>query len=148
MRFAPHTDDDVDQMLEAIGLSSVDDLFNRISRTVRLNRPLDLPEGVSEIQYLADLKALAGRNRSAEDLVCFAGGSALGFHVWRTWDRSYDDIPVPNVTISTDPAVVARGEYLVYGPSHCVECHSVLVRGISEGFLNGEKVPLRGGDEI
>ena len=30
MRFAPHTDDDVDQMLEAIGLSSVDQLFDRI----------------------------------------------------------------------------------------------------------------------
>jgi glycine dehydrogenase subunit 1 len=81
MNFAPHTDDDVDQMLEAIGLSSVDDLFDRIPRSVRLNRPLDLPEGVSEMQILADLKALAGRNRSAEDLVCFAGGGAYDHFV-------------------------------------------------------------------
>jgi glycine cleavage system P protein (glycine dehydrogenase) subunit 1 len=81
MRFAPHTDDDVDQMLEAIGLSSVDQLFDRIPRTVRLNRPLDLPEGVSEMEILADLKALAGRNRSAEDLVCFAGGGAYDHFV-------------------------------------------------------------------
>jgi glycine cleavage system P protein (glycine dehydrogenase) subunit 1 len=81
MRFAPHTDDDVDQMLEAIGLSSVDDLFDRIPRSVRLNRPLDLPDGVSEMQILADLKALAGRNRSAEDLVCFAGGGAYDHFV-------------------------------------------------------------------
>ena len=81
MRFAPHTDDDVDQMLEAIGLSSLDDLFDRIPRSVRLNRPLDLPDGVSEMQILADLKALAGRNRSAEDLVCFAGGGAYDHFV-------------------------------------------------------------------
>src|SRR5918995_3889780 len=81
MRFAPHTDDDVDQMLEAIGLSSVDELFERIPRTVRLNRPLDLPDGVSEMEILADLKALAGRNRSAEDLVCFAGGGAYDHFV-------------------------------------------------------------------
>jgi glycine cleavage system P protein (glycine dehydrogenase) subunit 1 len=81
MNFAPHTDDDVDQMLEAIGLSSVDDLFDRIPRSVRLNRPLDLPDGVSEMQILADLKALAGRNRSAEDLVCFAGGGAYDHFV-------------------------------------------------------------------
>jgi glycine dehydrogenase subunit 1 len=81
MRFAPHTDDDVDQMLEAIGLSSVDELFDRIPRTVRLNRPLDLPDGVSEMEILADLKALAGRNRSAEDLVCFAGGGAYDHFV-------------------------------------------------------------------
>jgi len=81
MNFAPHTDDDVGQMLEAIGLSSVDDLFDRIPRSVRLNRPLDLPDGVSEMQILADLKALAGRNRSAEDLVCFAGGGAYDHFV-------------------------------------------------------------------
>jgi glycine dehydrogenase subunit 1 len=81
MRFAPHPDDDVDQMLEAIGLSSLDDLFDRIPRSVRLNRPLDLPDGVSEMQILADLKALAGRNRSAEDLVCFAGGGAYDHFV-------------------------------------------------------------------
>jgi glycine dehydrogenase subunit 1 len=81
MRFAPHTDDDVDQMLEAIGLSSVDDLFDRIPRSVGLNRPLDLPDGVSEMQILADLKALAGRNRSAEDLVCFAGAGAYDHFV-------------------------------------------------------------------
>jgi glycine dehydrogenase subunit 1 len=81
MRFAPHTDDDVDQMLEAIGLSSVDELFDRIPRTVRLNRPLDLPDGVSEMEILADLKALAGRNRSAEDLVCFAGAGAYDHFV-------------------------------------------------------------------
>jgi len=81
MNFAPHTDDDVGQMLEAIGLSSVDDLFDRIPRSVRLNRPLALPDGVSEMQILADLKALAGRNRSAEDLVCFAGGGAYDHFV-------------------------------------------------------------------
>ena len=56
MRFAPHTDDDVDQMLEAIGLSSVDQLFDRIPDTVRLDRPLDLPDGVSEMEILADLR--------------------------------------------------------------------------------------------
>ena len=81
MRFAPHTDDDVDQMLQAIGLSSVDELFDRIPETVRLDRPLDVPEGVSEMEILADLKALAGRNRSAEDVVCFAGAGAYDHFV-------------------------------------------------------------------
>jgi len=81
MRFAPHTDADVEQMLEEIGLSSVDDLFDRIPASVRLDRPLDLPEGVSEMEILADLKALAARNRGAEDLVCFAGAGAYDHYV-------------------------------------------------------------------
>ena len=59
----------------------MDELFDRIPRTVRLNRPLDLPDGVSEMEILADLKAPGGRNRSAEDLVCFAGGGAYDHFV-------------------------------------------------------------------
>ena len=81
MRFAPHTDDDVARMLEAIGLSSIDRLFDQIPEAVRLQGELDLPEGVSEMEILADLKALAARNRSAEDLVCFAGGGAYDHYV-------------------------------------------------------------------
>ena len=81
MRFAPHTDDDVAHMLGAIGLTSVDQLFEQIPETVRLQRPLDLPDGVSEMEILSDMKALAARNRSAEDLVCFAGGGAYDHFV-------------------------------------------------------------------
>ena len=81
MRFAPHTDEDVARMLEAIGRSSVDELFEQIPDTVRLDGPLELPEGVSEMEILADLVGLAARNRSAEDLVCFAGGGAYDHYV-------------------------------------------------------------------
>ena len=81
MRFAPHTDDDVAHMLRAIGLSSIDQLFEQIPEAVRLDRALDLPDGVSEMEIVAEMKALAGRNRSAEDLVCFAGGGAYDHFV-------------------------------------------------------------------
>jgi glycine dehydrogenase subunit 1 len=81
MRFAPHTDEDVARMLEAIRRSSVDELFDQIPPAVRLDRPLDLPEGVSEMEILDDLAELAGRNRSAQDLICFAGGGAYDHYV-------------------------------------------------------------------
>ena len=68
-------------MLGAIGRSSVDELFDQIPVAVRLDRPLDLPEGVSEMEILADLTELAGRNRSAQDLICFAGGGAYDHYV-------------------------------------------------------------------
>ena len=68
-------------MLQAIGRSSIDDLFLQIPDDVRLERPLDLPVGVSEMEILADLADLAGRNHSAEDLVCFAGGGAYDHYV-------------------------------------------------------------------
>ncbi|MGZ5351489.1 MAG: aminomethyl-transferring glycine dehydrogenase subunit GcvPA [Actinomycetota bacterium] len=81
MRFAPQTDEDVREMLEAIGLDSLDELFAQIPPSVRLEGPLDLPEGVSEMEILADLEGLAGRNRHAGELVCFAGAGAYDHYV-------------------------------------------------------------------
>jgi glycine dehydrogenase subunit 1 len=81
VRFAPHTDADVREMLDALGLSSVDDLYGHVPSGVQLDRPLDLPPGVSEMELLADLQGLAGRNRHADDLVCFTGGGAYDHYV-------------------------------------------------------------------
>src|SRR6266508_1622344 len=81
MRFAPHTDDDVREMLARIGLDRLDALFDQIPPSVRLDRPLDLPEGVSEMEILADLRALAAADRNADDLVCFAGAGAYDHYV-------------------------------------------------------------------
>ncbi len=81
MRFAPHTDDDVREMLARIGLDGLDTLFDQIPPSVRLDRPLDLPEGVSEMEILADMRALAAADRSADDLVCFAGAGAYDHYV-------------------------------------------------------------------
>ena len=81
MRFAPHTDDDVREMLSQLGLESLDDLFDRVPDEVHLDRSLDIPPGRSEMELLEDLKRLAARNRSAEDVVCFAGGGAYDHYV-------------------------------------------------------------------
>ncbi len=68
-------------MLGAIGLSSLDDLFDQIPASVRLDGGLDLPAGVSEHEILDDLGALARANRSTDDLVCFAGSGAYDHEV-------------------------------------------------------------------
>jgi mono/diheme cytochrome c family protein len=39
------------------------------------------------------------------------------------WNRTFD-APYPPIRASTDPAVIARGEYLARGPAHCVDCHT------------------------
>ncbi len=92
MRYAPHTDEDLRAMLAAIGLGSLDELFSQIPDAVRLRGDLDLPEGVSEPEILADLQALASRNQSADELVCFAGGGAYDHYipavVWALAGRS------------------------------------------------------------
>jgi glycine dehydrogenase subunit 1 len=63
-------------MLAAIGVSSLEELFSKIPPSLRLNRPLQVPESLSEIELTTHVYQLAGRNRPAYDAVCFLGGGA------------------------------------------------------------------------
>src|SRR5436190_8088699 len=81
MRYAPHTEQDLREMLSRTGDATIDDLFSTIPVPVRLEGGLDLPAGISEMETVDRLKELAGRNHSAEDLVCFAGAGAYDHYV-------------------------------------------------------------------
>ncbi len=60
-------------MLEAIGAGSVDELFADLPADVRLDRPLDLPDGLSEPEVYSHLAGLAARNADADGEICFLG---------------------------------------------------------------------------
>jgi glycine dehydrogenase subunit 1 len=81
VKFTPHTGSEVEEMLSAIGVTSLDELFEQIPSTVRLDGPLGLPEGVSELEILEDLGRLASRSRHLDDLVCFAGAGAYDHYI-------------------------------------------------------------------
>ena len=48
MRYIPHSERDVGEMLEEIGVSTVDELFDHIPAGLRFDRELDLPAALSE----------------------------------------------------------------------------------------------------
>jgi glycine dehydrogenase subunit 1 len=76
------TDSDLAAMLAAIGVSSVQEIFDRqIPEAVRLGRPLDLPDGQSEQEVYEHLRALAANNVSAEDELCFLGAGIYDHYV-------------------------------------------------------------------
>jgi glycine dehydrogenase subunit 1 len=81
MDFLPHTPEDDAQMLEAIGLAALDDLFEAVPAAVRLGRDLDVGPALDEISLLGHLGALAARDRGASELACFAGGGAYDHYV-------------------------------------------------------------------
>jgi glycine dehydrogenase subunit 1 len=80
-RYTAVTDSDREAMLEAIGVASVDELFAELPASVRLGRPLDLPAGLGEAEVYAHLRALAARNSSAEDGLCFMGAGMYDHYV-------------------------------------------------------------------
>ncbi len=60
-------------MLETIGVRSIDDLLVDIPQSLRLES-LQLPDGLSEFETIAQVKALADRNRVYADRLTFRGG--------------------------------------------------------------------------
>jgi glycine dehydrogenase subunit 1 len=79
MRYLPHTQEDLRAMLERIGVESVDSLFDAIPEHLRLQRPLDLPDGLDEAGLVRRLSALAEENRGAHQARSFTG-AGLYFH--------------------------------------------------------------------
>jgi glycine dehydrogenase subunit 1 len=100
VRYIPHTEQDVQQMLDAIGVESLDDLLAPIDQKHRLQRGLEVPAAASEQEVIAELEALAARNANAET------------HDWFLGAGAYD-----HFTPSAVDAMVSRAEfYTAYTP--------------------------------
>ncbi len=76
MHYIPNTDGDRIEMLQAIGLASVDELFSDIPAQVRINAPLKLPSAFSELELLEHARQLGAENANIDDYVCFRGAGA------------------------------------------------------------------------
>src|SRR5829696_1674152 len=70
-------------------------------------------------------------------LLALAGGVLLEVR----WKRRFD-APYPSIAASQDAAVVAQGEYLVYGAAACAYCH--VPREDWDRLARGERLPLTG----
>ncbi|MCL4079665.1 aminomethyl-transferring glycine dehydrogenase subunit GcvPA [Coriobacteriia bacterium Es71-Z0120] len=79
MRFVPVTCEQRERMLAVIGVRSVDELFAPIPAQARLDRPIALPDGLSEVELAAELEALS--NENASGLVSFAGAGCYDHYV-------------------------------------------------------------------
>jgi len=75
-RYIPNTPEDARRMLEAIGVPTVDALFEPVPAAVRLQRDLDLPPALSEPDLMAHLGALAGQNADSSLVASFLGAGA------------------------------------------------------------------------
>jgi glycine dehydrogenase subunit 1 len=81
MRYIPHTEEDVRQMLKTIGVGSVEELFETIPQEVRLGRSLELPRSLSESELLLDLSRLAALNATPTTYTSFLGGGAYNHFI-------------------------------------------------------------------
>ena len=94
MSFIANTDEEQTEMLKAIGVSSVKELFSDIPEHLRI-KGLNLPEGISESEALDELDLLAEHNVQTRKMDWFLGAGAY-----------YGYIP------AVVPALASRGEFL------------------------------------
>jgi glycine dehydrogenase subunit 1 len=67
------TDADLEAMLEAIGVDSIDELFAQIPERVRFGRALEVPGALPEAALVRHLEELAARNRDTSRELSFLG---------------------------------------------------------------------------
>lgn len=82
MRYLALTQNDRQEMLKAIGVSNVDQLYDAVPSEFLLKKPIEnLPNHQGEIEVEALLKSLAGKNRAASQGPFFLGAGCYKHHI-------------------------------------------------------------------
>jgi len=77
--YIPSTAQEQREMLSAAGFDSIDGLFSQIPESVRLNRLLDLPEGLSELEVRRKMSGIASENKVFP--IVFRGAGAYRHYI-------------------------------------------------------------------
>ncbi|KTD62244.1 aminomethyl-transferring glycine dehydrogenase subunit GcvPA [Legionella spiritensis] len=84
MPYIPHTGEDVQAMLDKIGASGIEELFDEIPASLRHGEFKHIPAGLSEMGMLQHARQLADRNQNG---VCFIGAGCYEHHIpAAVWD--------------------------------------------------------------
>lgn len=80
-RYLPQTDQDKREMLEALGIQSIDELFADIPEEVRFKGELKISEALPEPELVKYMKGLAAKNVSFETHACFLGAGVYQHYI-------------------------------------------------------------------
>lgn len=81
MRYFPHTNTEIKEMLATIGVSSIEDLFASIPSELKTRAQLNLGPQLSEHKLLEYMASLSRKNRHAGEATSFLGGGAYRHYV-------------------------------------------------------------------
>ena len=80
-RYIPNTQDERQKMLEEIGYSSIEELFGDIPKEIRLDKDMDIPGPMSEMELIRHMRELASSNKHTGQYTCFLGAGAYDHYI-------------------------------------------------------------------
>lgn len=81
MAYIPNTDTDRQKMLDAIGVASIDELFDAIPKPLQFQGELNIPPRMDQITLSRHATRLASKNANAVDMPCFMGAGIYDHYV-------------------------------------------------------------------
>ncbi|MDD9304561.1 MAG: aminomethyl-transferring glycine dehydrogenase subunit GcvPA [Desulfobacter sp.] len=115
MRYLPHTQEDIDQMLAKTGHPYLDHLFETIPDALKLKQGLNIPEAMSEWDLNRYMETLASDNIVCKEYTCFMGAG------------SYDHY-IPAIV----PYLISRSEFMTAYTPYQPEVSQGTLQGIYE----------------
>jgi glycine dehydrogenase subunit 1 len=80
-RYLPMTEEDKQEMLKAIGVESIDELFSDIPESVRFNREYNIKKAKSESELMKELTELAAKNADIKRYTSFLGAGVYDHYI-------------------------------------------------------------------
>ena len=78
--YFPHTPQERESMLAAIGVEHLEELFQAVPAAHRFP-DLKLPASLSEMEALQEMQSYAWANSNTRELVCFLGAGAYNHYI-------------------------------------------------------------------
>jgi glycine dehydrogenase subunit 1 len=79
--FLPQTEFQIESMLNSIGVSSIDDLFQSIPDKLKFLGELSIPESHSENETLTRVREILSKNKTTEDMSSFLGAGVYNHFI-------------------------------------------------------------------
>jgi len=81
LNFIPNTGKQIEEMMQSIGIKSIDELFVDIPEKILLKQELNLPEALSEQELLAELEKISSKNTHPNSVSYFLGAGSYNHYI-------------------------------------------------------------------
>lgn len=84
MRYLPHTEEEVKEMLSVVGKASLDDIFSMVPENSRVTGEIELPQAMTEWELNRHMDGLAATMNSADRSKIFVGAGSYHHYIPET----------------------------------------------------------------